>query len=96
MIAGSGIIPQEMPRPKEGDFRGLQLWVNLPKGHKMVRPRYRGMEAAQIPGYRLPDGITAKIIAGAYEGRRERSRISSAAGSTSMSLSRQGASSTIA
>ena len=38
MSAGSGIIHQEMPQAQDEDFRGLQLWVNLPKSHKMSYP----------------------------------------------------------
>ncbi len=69
MTAGSGIVHQEMPQPKEGNFRGLQLWVNLPKSHKMMRPRYRGIEADQIPELRLPNGTLLKVIAGQYRGK---------------------------
>ena len=69
MTAGSGIIHQEMPQAKEDTLRGLQLWVNLPRSHKMMRPRYRGIEAAQIPEYRLPNGTAVKVIAGRYGGK---------------------------
>jgi redox-sensitive bicupin YhaK (pirin superfamily) len=66
MTAGGGIVHQEMPQPHEGDFRGTQLWVNLPRSHKMMEPRYRGIEADQIPECRLENGALVKVIAGRY------------------------------
>jgi quercetin 2,3-dioxygenase len=66
MTAGSGIVHQEMPQPMKGDFRGLQLWVNLPRSHKMMRPRYRGIEAGEIPACTLPDGTVVKVVAGRF------------------------------
>ena len=33
MTAGSGIIHQEMPQKYDGESKGFQLWVNLPKEH---------------------------------------------------------------
>lgn len=66
MTAGSGIVHQEMPQAMRGDFRGLQLWVNLPRSHKMMGPRYRGIEAAEIPACRLPNGTVVKVVAGRF------------------------------
>ena len=44
MTAGSGVIHSELPEEefakKGGRFHGLQLWVNLPKKEKMIKPRY--------------------------------------------------------
>jgi redox-sensitive bicupin YhaK (pirin superfamily) len=71
MSAGSGIIHQEMPQaPADGVLRGFQLWVNLPAKHKMMAPRYRGIEAAGIPAATLAAGVTAKVIAGEAGGVR--------------------------
>ena len=41
MTSGSGILHEEMPRPKNGKMHGFQLWVNLPANRKMTRPRYQ-------------------------------------------------------
>jgi Pirin-related protein len=51
MTAGSGIIHQEMPQPGDEGTRmeGIQLWVNLPARLKMADPRYRAVEADEIP-----------------------------------------------
>jgi redox-sensitive bicupin YhaK (pirin superfamily) len=65
MTAGSGIIHQEMPKgDPAGRMEGLQLWANLPKAHKMMAPRYRGVESRDIPEVRLANGGRVKIICG--------------------------------
>ncbi len=68
MTAGSGIVHQEMPRPWTGDMRGLQLWVNLPRSHKLMEPRYRDVPAAAIPRVECPGGALVNVVAGAVEG----------------------------
>lgn len=40
MTAGRGIVHSEMPKVTEGNLWGFQLWINLPKKDKMVKPRY--------------------------------------------------------
>jgi quercetin 2,3-dioxygenase len=65
MTAGSGVIHQEMPQgDPEGRMYGFQLWANLPKTHKMMAPRYRGVESARIPEITLTGGVTIKVICG--------------------------------
>ena len=69
MTAGSGIIHQEMPRGgKGGGMWGFQLWANLPAAKKMMDPRYRGMQADEIPEAKLDGGATAKVVAGRADG----------------------------
>ena len=68
MTAGGGIIHQEMPRQTNSELWGLQLWVNLPARHKMTRPRYRGITAAEIPEQPVDGGGRVKVIAGSYGG----------------------------
>lgn len=69
MTAGSGIIHQEMPKgDAHGAMHGFQLWANLPASHKMMEPRYRSITAAEIPLAQLPQGVTAKVIAGTVPG----------------------------
>ena len=67
MTAGSGIVHQEMPKAYEGTMRGFQLWANLPRKHKMTRPRYRDIRAGDIPEARGP-GWSMKVICGEYAG----------------------------
>lgn len=66
MTAGSGIIHEEMPEGV-GGIKGFQLWVNLPKSHKMMRPRYQDVEAKRVPDIVSKEGAKVRIIAGAEE-----------------------------
>jgi quercetin 2,3-dioxygenase len=71
MTAGSGIIHQEMPKgDASGRMGGFQLWANLPRSHKMMEPRYRDVQAAEIPEAALPGGARARVIAGELGGTR--------------------------
>lgn len=69
MTAGSGIIHQEMPEPGQDGKRmeGFQLWVNLPSKLKMTTPRYRAVEAAEVPRIRK-GGCEIAVLAGNYRG----------------------------
>jgi quercetin 2,3-dioxygenase len=70
MTAGSGIIHQEMPKRYEGMMQGFQLWVNLPKTHKMMAPRYRDIAKETIPEVSTAEGATVKVISGRLGGKR--------------------------
>jgi len=68
MTAGSGIIHQEMPKPVDGRMGGFQLWVNLPKSHKMMEPRYQEIGADNIPVADVLDGASVRVICGTIAG----------------------------
>ncbi|MCI4358507.1 MAG: pirin family protein [Thermoplasmata archaeon] len=68
MSAGSGILHQEMPKRTEGVLSGFQLWVNLPRDHKLETPSYRGVESRDIPLVHGEDGREVRVIAGEYQG----------------------------
>ncbi|MCP1715870.1 redox-sensitive bicupin YhaK (pirin superfamily) [Methanocalculus alkaliphilus] len=68
MTAGSGIIHQEMPKPVNGRMGGFQLWVNLPRSHKMMKPRYQEILATEIPLVTLPGGAAVRVICGTVGG----------------------------
>ncbi|UCH97280.1 MAG: pirin family protein [Candidatus Aminicenantes bacterium] len=73
MTAGSGIVHSEMPQmPPKGEtlLRGFQLWVNLPKTHKMMDPRYQEVKQEQIPEISLDNGVKIKIICGEVQGSK--------------------------
>ncbi len=71
MTAGSGIVHQEMPQgDADGAMHGFQLWTNLPASQKMMMPRYRGIQAKQIPEITLENGVQIKVIAGNVHGTR--------------------------
>lgn len=65
MTAGGGIVHQEMPKGDQaGSMHGFQLWANLPAARKMMKPRYRGITAAEIPEVEAEGGARIKIICG--------------------------------
>jgi redox-sensitive bicupin YhaK (pirin superfamily) len=75
MTAASGILHKEYHEAefarRGGTFHMAQLWVNLPREHKMAPPRYQGLTARQMGEVTLPDGAgVVRVIAGEYEGAR--------------------------
>jgi redox-sensitive bicupin YhaK (pirin superfamily) len=75
MTAGSGVVHSEMPsaeiRRNGGRMHGFQLWVNLPRRDKMMKPRYQELRAAEIPTARSDDGkVVVTVIAGQSLGTR--------------------------
>jgi redox-sensitive bicupin YhaK (pirin superfamily) len=68
MTAGRGIIHSEMPEQEEGEMRGFQLWVNLPRKSKMCPPHYQNIDPEEIPGVTQEGGVTVKLIAGKLDG----------------------------
>ncbi|KAI0807127.1 RmlC-like cupin domain-containing protein [Fomes fomentarius] len=73
MCAGKGIIHAEMPATGKGlpPPRGLQLWVDLPKLHKMSDPSYQELKSSQIPEA-FPQGkdgpVKIRVISGKSHG----------------------------
>lgn len=68
MTAGSGIVHSEMPKPVNGQMGGFQLWVNLPRSHKMMDPRYQEITQTQVPIVSPNTGVTVRVIAGSAGG----------------------------
>src|SRR5215204_1901079 len=69
MTAGAGVVHSEMPSEEfqrsGGTLHGFQLWVNLPRQDKMMKPRYQEIPAAMIPTAQTEDGlVTVRVIAG--------------------------------
>lgn len=75
MTAGGGILHIEAP-PESlvtagGLFHGLQLWVNLPKVSKLVRPRYQDLRPGDVVLLSSADGASlVRVIAGDVSGHR--------------------------
>jgi quercetin 2,3-dioxygenase len=73
MTAGSGIIHSEGPSQafatEGGTLELIQLWVNLPREHKMTSPKYQDIKRNNIPVLHK-DGskIEVRLVAGEYEG----------------------------
>jgi redox-sensitive bicupin YhaK (pirin superfamily) len=54
-----------------GRLHGFQLWVNLPKRDKMMKPRYQEIPGSQIPKATSSDGlVTVSVIAGEALGQK--------------------------
>ena len=75
MTAGSGVVHSEMPEKdfaqKGGILHGFQLWVNLPKKDKMIKPRYQDIPSKNIPIAKSSDGkVQVKVIAGQSMGKQ--------------------------
>jgi len=74
MTAASGIFHEEYHEEeftrRGGHMHMMQLWVNLPKKHKMAPPGYQPITAADIPSVPIPGGGRVRVIAGEYEGAR--------------------------
>ena len=67
MSAGRAILHEEMPQVSPTGNFGFQLWVNLPKSQKMMKPRYQEFRAPEIPEV-MHDGSRIKIVAGEVDG----------------------------
>ena len=74
MTAASGVVHEEKHgrefTERGGTFEMVQLWVNLPKAHKMSPPRYQGITSDQIPVVQLAEGAYAPVIAGTLQGTK--------------------------
>ena len=68
MTAGRGIIHSEMPEQEEGLMSGFQLWVNLPKSHKMVAYEYHDLGPEQLGQGTLSGKSNVSVISGNLEG----------------------------
>ncbi len=74
MTAASGIVHEEFHEAdfarSGGTFEMVQLWVNLPKAHKMSSPRYQAITKEQIPVVELEKGGYIRIVAGELDGKK--------------------------
>ncbi|KAF9983046.1 hypothetical protein BGZ80_008524, partial [Entomortierella chlamydospora] len=68
MTAGRGIVHSEMPVKSQTRAHGLQLWINLPKEHKMCEPQYQELLDKEIPRATPQEGVVVKVIAGESHG----------------------------
>ncbi|EGY80256.1 pirin family protein [Peptoniphilus indolicus] len=65
MTAGSGIMHEEV-LPASERMLGVQLWLNLPKKDKMVRPEYHAIKNKDIEEIKI-DGGYLRLLAGNYK-----------------------------
>jgi quercetin 2,3-dioxygenase len=69
MTAGSGLLHNEFMTAEFSRMGGvqhaIQLWVNLPREHKMTTPGYQALNKENIPEV-LFDGGRVRVIAGTF------------------------------
>lgn len=74
MTAASGVVHEEMHgrefAKRGGNFEAVQLWVNLPRSHKMDKPRYQDIRSDRIPEVKANQGVLLRIIAGEFAGTK--------------------------
>jgi redox-sensitive bicupin YhaK (pirin superfamily) len=63
MTAGHGIVHSEMPKQERGLMWGFQLWVNLPRARKLIKPRYQDIAPGLIPEKTI-EGARTRVVAG--------------------------------
>lgn len=73
MTAGRGIVHSERTptelRQHETSLSGLQCWVALPREHEECAPSFLHTAGSDLP-LETGEGVTARIIAGSFFGRR--------------------------
>ena len=75
MTAGGGILHNEFHEEEfarsGGMLHMIQIWVNLPRKHKLTAPKYQGLTDRSIAAVPLADekGVV-RVISGAYEDSR--------------------------
>jgi hypothetical protein len=52
-----------MPKQERGLMWGFQLWVNLPRARKLIKPRYQDIAPGLIPDRDI-DGARTRVVAG--------------------------------
>ena len=71
MTAGSGLLHNEFMTAEFSRLgwvqHAIQLWVNLPREHKMTQPRYQALTRDNIPEVDF-DGGRVRVIAGTFRG----------------------------
>lgn len=74
MTAGSGLIHTEVSSEKfkrdGGEMEILQLWINLPARHKMIKPAYVGLKKGDIPNISEGEGVTINLISGRWKDQK--------------------------
>lgn len=73
MTAGRGIVHAEISsdefKKKGGRVELIQLWFNLPAKHKMIEPKYTGLQKDQVPAIQLDNGkAEAHLVSGKLDG----------------------------
>ncbi|PQJ09868.1 short-chain dehydrogenase [Flavipsychrobacter stenotrophus] len=73
MTAGGGVLHKEYHEKNfnknGGAFEMVQLWINLPKAHKMTPAKYQSIAHNSKPKHTLPNNMgVIHVVAGEYSG----------------------------
>ena len=72
MTTGSGLVHSELVTEKfkksGGIMQGLQIWVNLPKKNKQVKPWYQHIKKLNIPIIKENKNLEIKVLVGEVKG----------------------------
>ena len=69
MTAGGILHEEKQPESfleKGGMLQGVQLWINLPKAHKLTKPKYQDIRDSDIPVVSTGN-VKERVIAGNYK-----------------------------
>ncbi len=64
---GNGIIHEEMPIVTSDGLQGFQIWLNMPKEHKMDKPLIHNISSKEIPVINTP-AYSLVVLAGTAKG----------------------------
>ncbi len=73
MTAGGGVLHKEYHEKNfdknGGAFEMVQLWINLPKKHKMTPAKYQSILHSSKPAHNLPNNMgVVHVVSGEYNG----------------------------
>ena len=63
--AGKGIVHEEVPLKRGVTCHGLQIFINLPSGKKMMDPEVYHLDPHEIPGVQTQDS-EVRVVVGSY------------------------------
>lgn len=73
MFAGKGILHSEGPTPEllrdGGVSEMIQLWINVPRAHKMEKSFYQAASKEELPHVLQQEGVDFRLASGDYEGK---------------------------
>ena len=76
MTTGSGLVHSELVTEKfkksGGIMQGLQIWINLPKKNKKVKPWYQHIKKNDIPIIKENGNLKIKVLVGEVKGTKSK------------------------
>jgi redox-sensitive bicupin YhaK (pirin superfamily) len=65
--AGSGVVHEEVPADPARELRGLQLFVNLSREHKLIPPRMLQLASGAVPVWNNEAGDRVRVLTGTFD-----------------------------